>query len=383
MAAAGEVADVLIWGDTARSHALHHELPLSLLDPVLYAERAGRRIVVLPRVEALRATDLPDDLVVETMEDLGLLDLVAQGVSRAELPGRFAVVACRALGVRAAAVPADFPLGMAEALRGGGVELHVDDERFRNRRRVKTAAEVEGIRRAQRAAEAGIAAAAAVLRRAEPGTDGVLMADGEAVTSERLHALLRHVAIDHGAVVEELICSHGAQTAIGHHEGSGPIRAGEPVIVDVWPRDVRSGCHADMTRTFCVGEPPDWLVEWHALCREALEQARSAVRAGVLGTDLHAATSTFFEGHGFPTQRSSPGTTDGWAWALGHGVGLEAHEDPGLGRLPGPALVAGDVVAVEPGLARGGTGGCRLEDLLLVTDEGSETLTDFPYDLTP
>ena len=375
--------DVLIWGDTVRSHALRHEVPLSVLDPILYVEHAGERTVVLPAGEALRARDLPGGLVVRTMEDLGLLELVAQGVPRDEIPNRFAVVACDALGVREAAVPADFPLGLADALRAAGVALQVDDRRFRDRRRVKTPAELAGVRRAQAAAEAGIAAAAALLRRAEPDSAGVLVADGRPVTSERLHVLLRAVAVEHGAAVEEVICSHGAQTSIGHHEGEGPILAGEPVIVDVWPRDVRSGCHADMTRTFCVGDPPAWLVDWHALCREALEAARAGVRAGVAGTDLHAATSSFFEGHGFATQRSVPGTTDGYAWALGHGVGLEAHEDPGMGRLPAPPLVAGDVVAVEPSLVRQGTGGCRLEDLLLVREDGCETLTDYPYDLAP
>jgi Xaa-Pro aminopeptidase len=354
-----------------------------VLDPVLYVEHAGERIVVLPSVEALRVDDPSGTLSVRTAEELGLLELVAEGIPRDEIDTRFVVVACRALGVRVAAVPADLPLGIAEALRADGVELHVDDRRFRARRRVKTPAQLAGIRRAQAAAEAGMAAAATLLREARPDGSGVLVVDGEPLTCERLQTLLRLVAVEHGAAVEDVICSHGPQTAIGHHEGSGPILAGEPVIIDVWPRDIRSGCHADMTRTFCVGEPPAWLVEWHAHCREALERARAAVRPGVVGRDLHAATSAFFEGLGFATQRSAPGTTDGFAWALGHGVGLEAHEEPGLGRLPGPPLVAGDVVAIEPSLVRGGTGGCRLEDLLLVTEDGSETLTDYPYDLAP
>jgi Xaa-Pro aminopeptidase len=170
-----------------------------VLDPVLYVEHAGERIVVLPAVEALRVDDPSGTLRVRTAEELGLLELVAEGVPRDEIETRFVVVACRALGVRVAAVPADLPLGIAEALRRGGVELHVDDRRFRARRRVKTPAQLAGIRRAQAAAEAGMAAAATLLREARPDDSGVLVVDGEPLTCERLQTLLRLVAVERGA----------------------------------------------------------------------------------------------------------------------------------------------------------------------------------------
>ena len=74
---------------------------------------------------------------------------------------------------------------------------------------------------------------------------------------------------------------------------------------------------------------------------------------------------------------------EGFFHGLGHGVGLEVHEEPGLGIASTGELVAGDVITLEPGLYRPGYGGCRLEDLVLVTDDGAENLTDFPYDLAP
>jgi Xaa-Pro aminopeptidase len=141
-----------------------------------------------------------------------------------------------------------------------------------------------------------------------------------------------------------------------------------------------------MTRTFCLGEPPEELVRYHQLCRQALDLAYGQIRPGVIGRELHKSVCEFFHGHGFPTQLSKqPGEVleDGFDHSLGHGVGLEVHEEPGLGRWGGDPLVAGDVLAVEPGLYRKGFGGCRLEDLVLVTDDGIEVLTDYPYDLTP
>ena len=140
-----------------------------------------------------------------------------------------------------------------------------------------------------------------------------------------------------------------------------------------------------MTRTFVAGgtEPPAQLAEMWRLCRESLDAAYALIRAGADGTAVWAASCEPFEAAGWPTQRTkAPGAAmvDGYAHGLGHGVGLDVHERPNLGRL-GDELVAGDVIAIEPALYLQGFGGCRLEDLVLVTEDGYERLTDFPYAL--
>jgi Xaa-Pro aminopeptidase len=191
-------------------------------------------------------------------------------------------------------------------------------------------------------------------------------------------ALLRH-----DVAADEFIVARGAQAAVGHEAGSGPIAPGESVVVDVWPRDRASACFADMTRTFVVGEVPDELREYHRLTKDALDIAVAMVRPGVDGRDVYGAVCDHFEANGHATGRSKePGTVlqDGFFHGLGHGVGLDLHERPGLSRY-GDALVAGDVITLEPGLYRKGFGGVRLEDLLLVTEDGVENLTDFPYEL--
>jgi Xaa-Pro aminopeptidase len=140
-----------------------------------------------------------------------------------------------------------------------------------------------------------------------------------------------------------------------------------------------------MTRCFVVGEPSEELAGYHRLCREALDRSVAAVKPGIAGSELFRISCEVFEDAGHPTLLSKePGKVlkDGFYHSLGHGVGLEVHEEPSLGRAPGE-LVAGDVIAVEPGLYRHGYGGCRLEDLVHVTEDGGEVLTDYPYDLAP
>jgi Xaa-Pro aminopeptidase len=108
------------------------------------------------------------------------------------------------------------------------------------------------------------------------------------------------------------------------------------------------------------------------------------VRPGVRGRELCDATCDLFEAAGFATQRTAQdGSGDGFQWSLGHGVGLDVHEGPALGLAGHDPLLVGDVIALEPGLWDSRFGGIIFEDLVLVTEDGHEVLTEFPYDLTP
>jgi Xaa-Pro aminopeptidase len=379
------MTDVLMHADTLRSPELRHEVPAAIMDPFLYAERDGVRYAVLSQLDADGARATCPDLRVIEPEALGFDELLADGLDAELALLELAVRACHELGVESAAVPPGFPLELADRLRSEGIALRIDRDLFIKRRRAKSAPELEGVRRALRAAEAGIAAAAERLLAAER-RDTALILDGEPLTCERLKAAVRAAITERGAVGEGMIVSHGAQTAIGHDRGSGPIAPGEPVVVDLWPFDPESGCYADMTRTFVVGDPGDELRGWHALCLEALERAVQAVRPGMRGRALHELVCELFHEHGYPTQLSKrPGESlrDGFFHALGHGVGLEPHEAPNVGRSQTDELVPGDVLALEPGLYRHGFGGCRVEDLVRVSEAGAERLTEFPYGLEP
>ncbi len=376
--------DVLMFADTFRSPELRHEVPIGIPDPFLYLERDGVRHIQINSMEASRLSAL-GLFELHPSEEYGVDELIASGLAYPEIRAQLALRAVESLGVTSAVVPETFPLWLADRLRATGVELSVDGDFFDARRRAKNDAELAGMRRAQRAAEAGMDTARDLLRRASSNGNG-LQVDGEALTVERVKSAMAQTFAAHGASADDFIVAPGPQGAVGHDMGSGPIRAGVPIVVDIWPRDNESFIFCDMTRTFVVGDVPDDVREWHRLCKEALDRAIAEIKDGADGRAIFDGTCEIFEAAGEPTPRTKePGKplADGFFHGLGHGVGLEVHEQPGMGLASKLPLKAGDVVTVEPGCYRQGYGGVRLEDLVLVTADGAENLTHYPYDLEP
>jgi Xaa-Pro aminopeptidase len=378
------VPDLLIHGDTVRWPELRHEVPVPIPDAFLYAEKDDRRVVILHSLEIPRVREEAPQLEIVPLEQLGTDELFAQGKQAWEIELEVALRACRELGIDQATVPPSFPLAHADHLRANGIEIVVDRDLFSNRRRSKNETELQGIRRAQRACEAALDAARELLRAAEPNGAG-LEVGGEPLTCERVKRVIEDVFADHDVEGSDMIVSHGPQTAVGHNSGSGQIAPSEPIVFDLFPRDKATGCYSDMTRTYVVGEPSDELKEWYTLVKQALDSSTAAVKPGVNGNTLFRGVCEHFQQAGYKTQlNKEPGEVleDGFFHSLGHGVGLEVHELPYMGRT-GQDLVPGDVITIEPGLYRSGYGGLRLEDIVVVTDDGHEVITNYPYDLKP
>ena len=374
---------VLICADSMRSPEMRHEVPIAVPDAFLYVEYDGRRVAVVSSLEAERIRAADPGLEVIPPDALGWDDHLAAGIPYPEAALLVYTRACRELGVTTASVPPSFPVELADRLRAEGIDVAADRELFDRRRRSKNDTELAGLRRAQVACEAALDVARGMLRSAT--VNGSLVLDGEPLTCERVKSEVERVFAEHGAQADEFIVAHGAQTAIGHEMGHGAILPGEPIVFDLFPRDRQTGVFTDMTRTYVVGEPPAELAEWHRLCKEALDRVVDAVRPGANGRDLMRLAAEVFERHGHPTQfTKTPGEVldRGFFHSLGHGVGLEVHERPLLTRV-GDDLVAGDVIAIEPGLYRPGFGGVRLEDVAIVTEDGIEVVTDYPYGMEP
>lgn len=284
-------------------------------------------------------------------------------------------------GIESVAVPTAFPIGAADGLRDHGVEVTPDFEDTIGRiRATKTETEIDWVRESQRANEKAMATAERLLRDSEPDVDGVLHLDGEVLTSERVREEIEVSLIRNGCALAETIVACGAQAADPHERGTGPLYEAEPIIVDIFPYSKETGYFADMTRTFCVGEPSDTVREWYDLTEEAIEAAFEVLEAGVSGTDVHDAVCDVYEGAGWPTLRADESTETGFIHSTGHGVGLDIHEYPRISTADNE-LEAGQVVTIEPGLYDPEFGGVRIEDIVVVREGGFENLTRYGRDL--
>jgi Xaa-Pro aminopeptidase len=284
-------------------------------------------------------------------------------------------------GVESVATPSAFPLGAADGLRERGVEVTPDHEDTVGRiRATKTDEEIEWMRESQRANEKAMATAERLLRDAEPDVDGVLHLDGEVLTSERVAEEIEVSLLRNGCALAETIVAGGAQAADPHDRGSGPLYEDEPIIVDIFPRSKETGYFADMTRTFCVGEPSETVREWYDLTEAAMEAAFEVLEAGVTGSEVHGAVCDVYEDAGWPTLRADESAETGFIHSTGHGVGLDIHEYPRVSTAENE-LEAGMVVTVEPGLYDPEHGGVRIEDIVVVREDGFENLTSYGREL--
>ena len=284
-------------------------------------------------------------------------------------------------GVESVLTDRRFPLYTADGIRREGHEVQADlEDAIEGLRATKSAAEIDHVQAAQRANEAAMAAAADLMTAATVGPDDVLQLEGDPLTSERLKSEIERTLLDRGYAMDQTIVASGPDGALPHERGSGPIAVDEPVIVDIFPRSKETGYHADMTRTFLRGEPDPEIRTFYDLTQEAKAAAIDAVEPGVTGEAVHDAVCDVYEDAGYPTLRSDESTETGFIHSTGHGVGLEVHEQPSIGP-GGEPLEPGNVITIEPGLYDPAVGGVRIEDLLVVTEDGARNLTDYPEQL--
>lgn len=277
-------------------------------------------------------------------------------------------------------VGARFPAGTADGLRDQGLTVTVDEDgAVGELRAVKSDEEVEHIREAQRANEAAMARAEELLDGAAI-EDGTLVHEGEPLTSERIKQAIEIELLRHNCALDETIVACGADAADPHDRGSGPIEAGETVIIDIFPKSKDTRYHADMTRTFVRGEPAETAREWYDLTHEAYTAALDALEPGVTGAEVHDAVCDVYADAGEPTLRDDPEAETGFIHGTGHGIGLEVHESPSVSIGADTELKPGHVVTIEPGLYDPAIGGVRIEDLVVVTEDGYENLAEYPIE---
>jgi len=341
-------------------------------DPFIFLQQNGKRTLVLSDLEIDRAKKnaKADEFVMFSQ-----LEREVQGKAK-KAPPYEKVLAhfLRKRGVKRAKVPANFPLGFANEIKRKGIALETSNGLFWPAREKKTAEEIRLLERALRITETGMKRGMEILKASKPGAGKKLKWSGKTLTSEILRAEIDSAILRAGGVPTNTIAAGGDQACDPHERGFGPLQANSLIILDIFPRDAKTGYWGDMTRTVVRGRASEQQRKLWEAVKAGQALALKRIKAGVDGMSIHKAITELFDRRGFPTEVRN-GRRVGFFHGTGHGLGLEIHEYP---RLQKVVLKAGQCLTVEPGLYYPGIGGARIEDVVIVEKDGCRILSKFP-----
>src|SRR6266567_2729551 len=341
-------------------------------DPFIFLEQNGKRALVLSDLEIDRGRKQAD---ADEFVMFSKLEREAQGKSRKTPPYEKVLVHfLKKRGVRSAIVPANFPLRYAEELAASKIRVRATDGFFWPEREAKSEKEIKMMGRALRITERGLKRAIEILKASKAGAGKRLRWNGKTLTSEILRAEIDSTILRAGGIPAGTIVAGGDQACDPHERGFGPLYADSLIILDVFPRDAKTGYFGDMTRTVLRGRASDAQRKLWNTVKAGQALALKKVKAGVDGMAIHKAIQEFFASRGFPTGIRK-GRRVGFFHGTGHGLGLEIHEHP---RLQKVTLKDRQVLTVEPGLYYPEVGGARQEDVVVVTKSGCRVLSRFP-----
>jgi Xaa-Pro aminopeptidase len=344
-------------------------------DAFIFLERNGKRTLVLSDLEIDRGRKQAD---ADEFVMFSKLEREVQGRSRkAPLYEKVLAHFVKKRGVRSITVPANFPLRYAEELVANKIRVRATNGLFWPEREAKSDKEIEMIGRALRITETGLKRAVEILKASRVGAGKRLRWSGKTLTSEMLRAEIDSAILRAGGVPTGTIVAGGDQACDPHERGFGPLYANSLIILDVFPRDAKTGYFGDMTRTVLRGRASEAQQRLWETVKAGQALALKKIKAGIDGITIHKAIQKFFEERGFPTEVRK-GRRVGFFHGTGHGLGLEIHEHP---RLQKVTLKDRQVLTVEPGLYYPGLGGARQEDVVVVTKTGCKILSRFPKHL--
>jgi Xaa-Pro aminopeptidase len=361
-------ADAFVMYASSRDADMRYLTRFVTSDPFVYFKKVnGKGVIIVSQMETGRASrestasiitrtqaGLPDILKTEKNPWMATAKMIAGQVGKKVL------------------VPPNFPVALAQAL-GEFCTVAVDSGTVPSIRETKSRDEIKAMKHVQKITETAMGVAVSLIRRSSI-KKGILYFEGKPLTSEMIKFSMHSLLLEHGCTAVDTIVSCGEDTAVPHMTGTGPLKADEPIVIDLFPCEEKTGYYADMTRTVVKGEPSPEIRDMYTALREAKKLGISQVKAGVSGAAVYQSVVDFFKERGYESD------TRGFVHNLGHGVGLQVHEQPTVG-LAGKELKAGSVITVEPGLYYPGIGGVRLEDIGEVTMKGFSNFTKFPEDL--
>jgi Xaa-Pro aminopeptidase len=361
----------IIFASSELSADMFYATRFSVPDPFLFLEQNGRKTIVLSDLELDRGRS---EAAVDEVVSLSALEKALEKRLKTKPSiGQTLAGFVRRRRVRKALVPANFPLELAVAFNEHGIALEPQPGLFWPAREFKTPAELKALRNAIRITEIGLARAYEVLRASEIKSGRRLVWAGQKLTSELLRAEIDCAILRAGGLVVGTIVAGGSQACDPHQRGSGPLTANSLIILDVFPKDTRTGFYGDLTRTVVRGRASDAQRRLWETVLAGQKLALENIRTGEPGQALQDKVRQYFTDQGYPTEIKD-GRWTGFFHGLGHGLGLDIHESP---RIALTDFKAGQVFTVEPGLYLPGIGGVRHEDDGVVTEGGFRVLSNF------
>jgi Xaa-Pro aminopeptidase len=364
---------ILIVAASERDANLYYATRFLAPDSFVFLQTAAQKILLMSDLEIDRAKQQATVDVVLSYSDYDK-KVKDQGTSEPKAADIIKAVLDE-FGVSKLIVPTNFGVDLADALRERGFQISTRREPFYPERAIKSADEVHHVHDTMRATEEAIGHAVEVIRATDIH-DGKLYYQGQVLTSEFIKKLINVKLMENDCIAQHTIVACGDDACDPHNEGSGPFKAHQPIVMDVFPKSSTTGYYADITRTVVRGKPSDALRRVYDTVLQGQELGLRMVTAGASGKGIHSAIQELFEQAGYHTGVLNE-RVQGFFHGTGHGVGLEIHEPPRISRID-DTLQPGHVVTVEPGLYYLGIGGVRIEDTVLVTSNGYENLTSFP-----
>ena len=367
--------NLLIVADSERCADMLYATGMFVPDPFIYLRISGQPHIVLSDLEIDRARREAPHCRLVSLSKLQRT-LREEGLKHVTLSHVIHKI-CSAKGVRKAAVPHSFPLGIASDLGDQNIKVKPRRGQFFPERQFKSAAELKKISAALMMAEVGLAEGIQALKSCKIDRKRRLIYRNNPLTSEKLRAIIDTAIIQSGGLPANTIVAGGRQGCDPHERGFGPLRANEPIILDVFPRSQKTGYFGDITRTVVRGRASEAIRKVYHIIQRAQEIGFEQIRHGASGKTVHVKIREFFDREGYKTGKVK-GRMQGFFHGTGHGVGLEIHEAPGMGPNSADTLQANHVVTMEPGLYYWDLGGgVRLEDMALVTARGTRNITKF------
>ncbi len=360
---------LLIEGGISDSN-LRYACGFTAPDATVYLKKGRRSFLVVSMLEAGRAHRQARVNEVVTPQSLSVSRRHRRDIHQ------WALALLKREHIRKVSVSAEFPVAAADLLRRNGVRVKVTEGPLFPEREIKTKKEIEHIRKTQKAAAVAMRHAMNRIQESTISSGGYLKIGTRRLTSEMVRREIEKTLCDHDCAAFDIIVAGGKQSADPHERGYGPLKSGEPIVLDIFPRHRISGYWGDMTRTVVRGRASRDLKNMFKAVKTAQQKALSWIKPGQSTDWIYEQVLSFFREHGFPTQirRKIP---EGFIHGVGHGVGLDIHEAPSI-SLASSQILAGQVITIEPGLYYPHLGGVRIEDTVVVTSSGWRYLATCP-----